>query len=221
MSYIPNLWSQPAAYVVRHGETELNAANCFRGWENPSLNEAGRKAAESIAQYFSYEKIGRVVTSDLDRAQETAEYILNSGSVVLPYVSADFNLRPWNIAEFAGAEKTPATLKKLGYYIERPDLQIPDGESLTDFQNRQDALLRYIAAPYEGLPTVVVTHTSNLTFLAEQIDRENNIDSSRDPETHDVVEPGGVVAIYLDTNGKMHLEIKMGAVAQEAEPEAS
>jgi broad specificity phosphatase PhoE len=221
MEFTPNPWSQPAAYIVRHGETELNAQNCFRGWENPILNESGMKAAEEIANYFSYERIGRVVCSDLDRAQQTAEYIMNTGAAACPYLSPDFNLRPWNIAAFAGCEKTPALEKKLDYYIQRPDLKIPDGESLFDFQNRQESLLSYIANPYEGLPTVIVTHTSNLTYLAEMIDKDNGLDPSRDPEVHDIVEPGGIVAVYMDTNGKMALQPRLGAIEKEKEPEAS
>lgn len=221
MDYIANPWNPPAAYIVRHGETELNAQNCFRGWENPPLNESGLAAAEQIANFFSYERIGRVVSSDLDRATQTAGYIVSSGSVLVQYVSPDFNLRPWGIAAFAGKEKTPEMQKKLDRYIQHPDLKIPDGESLSDFQNRQEVLLHYIATPYEGLPTVIVTHTSNLTYLAEKVDRENGLDPSRDPEVHDIVEPGGIVAVYMDTQGRMKLEPRLGAVEAEKEPQAS
>jgi broad specificity phosphatase PhoE len=218
---IVNRFDPPAAYVVRHGETDLNAKNCFRGWENPPLNEAGLIAAEAIANFFSYERIGRVVCSDLDRAQQTAEFIMNTGVMACPYLSPDFNLRPWNIAAFASREKSAALQKELDYYIENPEVKIPDGESLKDFQDRQESLIHYLVTPFEGLPTIVVTHTSNLTYLAEAIDRDNGLDPSRDPEVHDVVEPGGIVAVFLDTNGKMRLEPRLGAVEAEKEPQAS
>jgi broad specificity phosphatase PhoE len=217
MDYLSNPYAQPMAYLIRHGETDLNAANCFRGWENPPLNESGMEAANQIASYLSYERIGRVVSSDLDRALQTAEAIMGAGNVVCPYVSPDFNLRPWGIAAFAGKEKTPENQKRLERYIKHPDLRIPDGESLNEFRNRQDTLLQYIANPYEGLPTVIVTHTSNLTHLAETIEDEGEMD----PEVNDIVEPGGIVAVYLDTNGKMQLQPRLGAVVTEAEPQAS
>jgi broad specificity phosphatase PhoE len=221
MGSLASPWNPPAAYIVRHGETELNATNCFRGWENPSLNDEGIRAAEEIANYFSYERIGRVVCSDLDRASQTAEYIVNSGTILCPYLSPDFNLRPWGIAGFAGKEKTEALQKRLNFYIENPSIKIPDGESLKDFQDRQESLVHYIVNPYEGLPTVIVTHTSNLTYLAEAVDRDNGLDASRDPEVHDIVEPGGIVAVYLDTNGKMKLEPRLGVIETEKEPQAS
>lgn len=215
-------YETPAAYIVRHGETDLNATNCFRGWENPCLNDVGVTAARQIANFFSYEQIGRIVSSDLDRAMQTAEYILAVGTAAIPYISPDYNLRPWGIAGFAGKEKTEANQRKLAYYIAHPEEKIPDGESLDDFNARQDATLDvYVRSPYEGLPTVIVTHTSNLTHLAADVDRENGRDPDHDPEVHDIVEPGGIVAVYIGTDGKMRIEPRLGAVEQEAEPQVS
>jgi broad specificity phosphatase PhoE len=217
-----NPWAQPAAWIVRHGETDLNATDCYRGWENPQLNEAGIEAARQIANFFSYEPIGRIVSSDLDRAMQTAEYILSAGTAQIPYVSPDFNLRPWGIAAFAGQEKTPANQRKLAYYIRNCSEKIPDGESLDEFNARQEETLDpYIATPYDGLPTVIVTHTSNLTHLASRVDLQNGKDPEHDPEVHDIVEPGGVVAVYLDTDGKITLVPRLGAIEREAEPQVS
>ena len=221
MEYIANPWTPPIAYIVRHGETDLNAQNCFRGWENPALNDSGMEAAAQIANYLSYERLGRIVSSDLDRAMQTALVIQQAGSVECPYISPDFNLRPWGIAAFAGCEKTPAMEKKLQCFIENPDERIPDGESLNEFRTRQDVIFQYIASSYEGLPTVIVTHTSNLTHLSEVVDQQNGLDPSRDPEVHDIVEPGGIVAVYMDASGKMMLQPRLGAVEAEAEPQAS
>ena len=222
MEFISSPWEPPAAYIVRHGETELNASNCFRGWENPALNDAGLEAAQIIGNFFSYERIGRLLSSDLDRALQTAEAILLSGAVQDGYVSPDFNLRPWGIGNFAGCEKTEKEQKRLQRYIDNPLEKIPDGESLQDFRDRQEqSLLQYIFSPVDGLPTVIVTHTSNLTYLAEFVDLQNGEDPSRDPEVHDLVEPGGIVAVFVDTNGKIKLQPRLGAVEVEAEPQAS
>lgn len=216
MEFAANPWRAPLGYVIRHGETEANASNCFRGWENWALNEEGQRACEAIANFFSYERIGRVISSDLDRAMETAQSIMSVGNASCPYLSADFNLRPWNIAGFAGQEKTAKNQKRLEYFIEHPDEQIPDGESLNEFRGR-DVIMNYLATPYDGLPTVIVTHTSNLTHLAFQADEED----SRQPEAHDIVEPGGIVAVYMDDEGKLKIVPRLGAVEAEAEPQAS
>lgn len=210
-------WYPPVCYIVRHGETELNAENCYRGWENPSLNEDGQRAGEMIANFFSYQRLGRVVASDLDRAQQTAQYIMNSGVVACPYLGSDFNLRPWGIAAFAGKEKTEANQKRLARYIKNPDEQIPDGESLNGFRNRfEDAIQGYLGVPYEGLPTVIVTHTSNICALNNMIFGQED-----DPEVNDLVEPGGILAVYLKDDGKLHMMPRLGQIQAEAGPEAS
>jgi broad specificity phosphatase PhoE len=217
LSWVPNPWQPPIAYIVRHGETELNAANCYRGWENPVLNEEGERAGEAIANYFSYERLGRVVSSDLDRAQQTAQYVMATGIVACPYLSPDFNLRPWGIAKFAGLEKTSANQKKLDYYIKNPDEQIPDGESLNGFRTRfEDAVQAYLSVPYENLPTVIVTHTSNICALNNLIFGESD-----DPEVNDLVEPGGILAVYLKEDGTLHMVPRLGQAQAEVEPEAS
>jgi len=216
-AWVPGPWNQPIAYIVRHGETELNAENCYRGWENPQLNEDGMRAGEAIANFFSYERLGRIVSSDLDRAMQTAAYIMNTGTVACPYISPDFNLRPWGIAAFAGKEKSPANQKRLNHYIQNPDKQIPDGESLNFFRNRfEDAIQQYLSVPYEGLPTVIVTHTSNICALNNLIFGEND-----DPEVQDLVEPGGILAVYMKEDGKLHMIPRLGHAEAEVEPEAS
>ena len=221
VTVIANPYQPPIAYVVRHGETELNAENCFRGWENPALNENGIRAALQIANFFSYEAIGRIVSSDLDRAFQTAEYILQAGTTACPFVSPDFNLRPWNIAALAGCERSEENRNKLAYYIAHPDIPIPNGESLDAFNDRQESMDHYLTVPYEGLPTVIVTHTSNLTHLAADIDRQNGKDPDHDPEVNDIVEPGGVVAVYLGADGKMIMVPRLGAIEREVESQAS
>lgn len=208
----------PVAYVIRHGETTANADNCYRGWGDYPLNEEGHDAAALIQNFLSYTRLGRVVCSDLTRAKQTAEYVMNSGVVMCPYISPDFNLRPWGIGGFAGKEKNAANVAKLQRYIDNPDMKIPDAESLNDFRYRaSDAIMSYISSPCEGLPTVIVTHTSNITTLYQDI----NESEDKSPEVHDVVSPGGIVAIFLDTDGNMEMEPVLGEEVVETSPEAS
>jgi len=217
-----NTWDMPAAFIVRHGETELNTANCWRGWENPALNEEGRQAAEAIANFFSWQRVGRVICSDLGRAMETAQYIMGTGNVCCPYVSPDPNLRSWAIGGFAGMKKTAASLARFKKFTDDPDLKIPDseqhpGESLNDFRARNERMTEYIATPYMGLPTVIVVHTSNITALQRLISEvEGN-----EEESIDVVAPGGVLAVYMDTDGNLEMVPRLGEIKAEPTPEVS
>ena len=62
-------------YVVRHGETVLNAAGKFRGNLNPPLNDSGKADAEDLAKIFADVDISHIVSSDRQRAKTTADTI--------------------------------------------------------------------------------------------------------------------------------------------------
>ena len=54
--------------LVRHGETEWNVEQIFRGRIDIELNETGVKQAELLAEYLSNLKIDAVYSSPLKRA---------------------------------------------------------------------------------------------------------------------------------------------------------
>jgi len=58
-------------FLIRHGETELNAARVFQPPETP-LSERGRGQAERLARRLSGAGIARILASDLERAVMTA-----------------------------------------------------------------------------------------------------------------------------------------------------
>ena len=62
-------------YLVRHGESEGNAARVFTGQSDSPLTPRGRRQAEAIADELSTVKFDRIVTSDLSRTRDTAEAI--------------------------------------------------------------------------------------------------------------------------------------------------
>ena len=58
--------------LVRHGETEWNAAETFRGRADVPLNETGLQQARLLGEYLRDEKIAVVYSSPLIRAVKTA-----------------------------------------------------------------------------------------------------------------------------------------------------
>ncbi len=59
-------------YLVRHGETQWNKEEVFRGRKDIPLNEAGRKQAAQAGAYFAGIPVKRIVSSPLARSVETA-----------------------------------------------------------------------------------------------------------------------------------------------------
>jgi broad specificity phosphatase PhoE len=61
--------------LARHGETEWNVTEVFRGRIDIDLNETGVKQAKLLAEYLSESAIEAVYSSPLKRARKTAEII--------------------------------------------------------------------------------------------------------------------------------------------------
>jgi broad specificity phosphatase PhoE len=183
-------------YLVRHGE--LTNPNVWDGWGSLDLSEEGRQQAEKVAQWLSFEKIGRVVSSDLPRAIHTAEYIMDTGVVECSYLTCEPNLRPRGVGTFTGKEKTPERLADFQKYLDDPDLVVPEGESQTQLRIRAQVIYQYLVAPYKALPTVCVIHNSVIKALL-------GLDDQRE-----VVGNGGVIAVYMDEKGEVSFQIVLG-----------
>jgi probable phosphoglycerate mutase len=62
-------------YLVRHGESEGNAARVFTGQLDSPLTARGRRQAEAVAEELAKVNFDRIVSSDLSRTRDTAEVI--------------------------------------------------------------------------------------------------------------------------------------------------
>jgi len=181
--------------ILRHGETEANQDGKFRSWLDFPLNEDGIQQAKDAAKFLKQFEIEHIICSPLLRAFVTADY------AAMPHKLQVFQHRglfPWRLGIFSGLSKReyqPA----LRLFVDNPEVCVPEGESLNDFEDRQWAFWKTALemARNNGL-TLYVAHTSNVTAL------ENFTQGmeSTEPEFGESVKPGGVGAIYWD--GKNH-----------------
>lgn len=192
-------------YVVRHGETDLNAKNAFRGWIDVPLDSNGKKQAQQAAEYLKGKGIRTVYCSDLIRARETAEIICKALELPEPWV--DFRLRPWDVGELTGQEKNKKNKDTLDEYSDNSHWAIPGGESLDDFGDRiQPAVEYYVHEAREEGIKLLVTHTSDCIQI-DNFCRGEGADGK--PEVGDVVEPGGILKI-TEKNGKLKSQAVLG-----------
>jgi len=183
----------PMAYGVRHGTTEANVNDEFRGWEDFELDEQGLNEAREAAAWFVEHKIKptRIISSPLSRARKTAEII---GTALGVEVEVEERLKPLNVGEYAGEDKDK-TWDEFVPYLDNPDEVIPGGESVNQFADRDcEALEEYLTEAATDGPIIFVWHTSN-TIVADGYLKEGLESMNIRPEEKDIVAPGGIVAI--------------------------
>ena len=72
-------------YVIRHGETRLNATGTLQGWMDVPLNENGIKLARITGENMRPIRFDRCISSPLVRALDTAKIVLeSSGNADVP-----------------------------------------------------------------------------------------------------------------------------------------
>lgn len=134
--------------LVRHGETDWNVGEVFRGRADVELNETGVRQAELLGEYLGGEKIDFVYSSPLKRAVKTAEAIACHHALEVNTVQnlVDFDFGEWQgLSHQAVREKYPELYQDWRDLPEQ--VKIPGGESLEDVRNRamafvEDAVLR-------------------------------------------------------------------------------
>lgn len=62
-------------YIVRHGETQWNKEEVFRGRKDIPLNDTGEKQAKKVGAFFSGMPLKRIASSPLQKALQAAEAI--------------------------------------------------------------------------------------------------------------------------------------------------
>lgn len=120
---------------VRHGKDD----DAYRGgWSSLGLLDEGKRQSQAVADYFrttSEYKIEYIVSSDLNRAIETAEYIATA--LDLP-IHTDARLRETNNGDLAGMLNSEALVKFPGLFWNTlaMDEAYPNGESPAAFYLR-------------------------------------------------------------------------------------
>ena len=139
-------------FLIRHGETEGNAARIVQRPESP-LSERGAVQAERLARRLAREGIAQIVSSDLARAVTTAARLHDVTGAPLAF---DPLLQERNFGDVRG---TPYA--DLGIDLFAPDYAPPNGETWPAFHARVDrawARIQELAAATTGGSLAVVTH---------------------------------------------------------------
>ncbi len=143
--------------LVRHGETDYNAADRFQGQIDVPLNDRGREQSLALARSLAPEGLRALYSSPSSRARETAEIV---GAELGLEPVLDERLMEADAGEWAGrpfddiVADDPSAFR--AWRAADPGFRFPGGESVADQAARVAAVLADIAAG--PLPALVVTH---------------------------------------------------------------
>jgi len=145
--------------LVRHGETNWNSAEIFRGRADVPLNDIGVEQAERLGDYLSGEKIDVIYSSPLQRAVQTAGAIARRQDLDVNTVVnlTDIDYGQWQgLSSDEVADRYPELYQD---WLDTPEqVRIPGGESLEDVRCRAMPFLEDAVARCGEGRIVLVSH---------------------------------------------------------------
>ena len=151
-------------YLVRHGETDWNAAERWQGHTDIPLNATGRAQARAVAHTLRSLGLGGIVASDLSRAQETAHIVAAELGIRVAYFDAALRERSFGCFEGLTREECDR-LHPVAWRAWLADRRAPEGgEPLELLTARVVAAVARAAevVAREDAPALVVTHGGSL-----------------------------------------------------------
>lgn len=147
--------------LLRHGQSEWNAAGRWQGQADPPLSDLGREQAFAAAQKLG--TVDAIVASDLQRAVHTAQIL--SGQLGVGPVAIEPRLRERDAGEWSGLTTVEIEQQFPGF-LERGD-RPPGFEPDEALLARTHEALTAIEAEYHGGEVIVVAH-GGLVYALER-----------------------------------------------------
>jgi len=139
--------SEPALWLVRHGESTWNVAGLAQGHNDlAELTDIGLKQAADAAWQFRDRPVRAIYASDLRRARQTAAAF---AAVLGLTVYADTRLRERSLGVFEGLPSAtigPSVTGLDAGRVANPDARPDGGESVRDLYDRAAAFIDELAA---------------------------------------------------------------------------
>jgi broad specificity phosphatase PhoE len=181
--------SEPIAYLLRHGDTLLSDKGIIISRTDVEPNKEGRKQSKKALAFLEDKGIEDIYSSPLKRCFDIASEFAGTKQVI-----QHRSLLPWDRGILTGvlSDEAEDLIKLL---LVNPTVKIPHGESRIDAEDRISELFSWALEKAEKRKAVFFTHHTVIDFLnclltGERLDDPPN-----------VVEVGGVAAIYVDGDG--------------------
>jgi len=145
----------PTVLLVRHGRTTANASGVLAGWTaGVSLDDTGRAQAQALAARVAAANlpVSRIVSSPLQRCQETAALVAERAAPGIP-VGLDDRLGECRYGAWTGRKLSELAKEDLWRVVQDqpsgarfPDGEDYPGESMAGMQSRALEVVRQVEA---------------------------------------------------------------------------
>ncbi|HIM64647.1 MAG TPA: 2,3-diphosphoglycerate-dependent phosphoglycerate mutase [Candidatus Poseidoniales archaeon] len=194
--------------LVRHGQSVWNAANRFTGWTDVDLSEKGVEEADEAGLQLADIRFDVVHTSDLIRAQRTAEIIMGHNQASGDDVPTryDWRLNERHYGALQGLNKTETAEKhgaeQVHVWRRSYDVAPPEGESLEMTAQRTiPYFIDEIVPDLEGgLNVLVSAHGNSLRSIVMHIEG---------------ISPEEIVSLEIPTGEPIHYTYDEGVISRD------
>ncbi len=146
-------------YLVRHGETEWNAARRIQGQSDSPLTEKGIFQAKQVAEKVRNEGITHVISSDLGRTKRTAQIIADACGCE---IVIEPRLRELHMGVLESRELDNLSPKEEAWRKQMvdgtPEGRIPSGETMSELAARMHGALNSCLDLPPGSKPLLVSH---------------------------------------------------------------
>jgi alpha-ribazole phosphatase len=163
---------------IRHAETDM--AGTFCGHSDPDLNPRGHEQTAKLIDTLRSENIEIVYTSDLRRAQTTAEAIASAFGIECRARRAlrEIGFGRWEGLTWKEIEQRDEAHARR-WMAEYPWLPAPEGEAFRDFEQRILEEVAFLSKKSAERGIAVVTHAGALRTVLCSLHRCSEEDAWR------------------------------------------
>jgi len=161
--------------LARHGETDWNVKEVFRGRADIMLEETGLKQAEALAQYLQDTAIEAIYSSPLSRALQTAEAIACYHRMAVMTVPSliDIDYGEWQGLSPHQVKDRYRTL--YARWLKSPRwVKFPGGESLSDVKKRAMRMVNQMVKAHSGTVVLVSHRVVNKVLICAMLGMDNS-----------------------------------------------
>jgi probable phosphoglycerate mutase len=146
--------------LVRHGQTAANAQNLLQGHVNHPLDDVGRAQVSLLSSAVQkIAPVSRVISSPLQRAQQTAQAIAKGLSQHIE-VETDPRWIELNYGDFDGQPVSSVSPEQWATWRTDEHFRPPQGETLAELSVRVHDAIEALLADSVSSHIVVVSHVS-------------------------------------------------------------